>query len=58
MGLQNQSDDYAGVLYGGADLAGVFMTGQYEPVKYKLGFAKLYENQTRGRTTRPCTPPP
>ena len=44
VGLQNQSDDYAGVLYGGADLAGVFMTGQFEPVKYKLGFAKLYEN--------------
>ena len=44
VGLQNQSDDYAGVLYGGADFAGVFMTGAYEPVKYRLGFAKLYEN--------------
>ena len=44
VGLQNQSDDYAGVLYGGADFAGVFMTGQFEPVKYRLGFAKLYEN--------------
>ena len=47
VGLQNQSDAYAGVLYGGADFAGVFMTGQFEPVKYKLGWAKLYENDTR-----------
>lgn len=44
VGLQNQSDDYAGVFYGGADMAGVFMTGKHEPVKYKLGMAKLYEN--------------
>jgi hypothetical protein len=47
VGLQNQSDAYAGVIYGGADFAGVFMTGQFEPVKYKLGWAKLYENDTR-----------
>lgn len=47
VGLQNQSDTYAGVLYGGADFAGIFMTGKYEPVKYKLGWAKLYENITQ-----------
>jgi hypothetical protein len=45
VGLQNQSDPYAGVFYGGADMAGVFMTGKFEPVKFKLGWAKLYENQ-------------
>jgi hypothetical protein len=44
VGLQNQSDDYAGVIYGGADMAGIFMTGKFEPVKYKFGWAKLYEN--------------
>ena len=49
VGLQNQSDDYAGFLYGGADMAGVFMTGKVEPVSYKLGWAKLYENNV-GRT--------
>ena len=44
MGLQNQSDRFAGVLYGGADMAGIFMTGKMEPTSYKLGWAKLYEN--------------
>jgi len=46
VGLQSQSDDYAGVLYGGADLAGIYVTGKFEPVTYKLGWAKLYENAT------------
>jgi hypothetical protein len=46
VGLQNQTDAYAGLLYGGADMAGVFMTGKFEPVSYKLGWAKLYENNT------------
>lgn len=44
VGLQNQSDHYAGVLFGGADMAGVFINGKFEPVKYTLGIAKLYEN--------------
>jgi hypothetical protein len=46
VGLQNQTDAYAGLLYGGADMAGIFMTGKYEPVTYKLGWSKLYENDT------------
>jgi hypothetical protein len=46
VGLQNQSDDYAGLIYGAADMGGIFMTGKFEPVKYKLGWAKLYENNT------------
>jgi len=45
VGLQNQTDPYAGVFYGAADMAGIFMTGKFEPVKFKLGWAKLYENQ-------------
>ena len=44
VGLQNQSDAYAGLLYGAADMAGIFVTGKVEPVSYKFGFAKLYEN--------------
>ena len=44
VGLQNQTDAYAGLLYGGADMAGIFVNGKLEPVTYKLGWAKLYEN--------------
>ena len=51
VGLQGQSDVYAGLIYGGADMAGIFSTGKYEPVTWKLGFAKLYENQTQRPTT-------
>jgi hypothetical protein len=47
VGLQNQTDAYAGIIYGAADFAGIFMTGKYEPVSYKLGWAKLYENQPK-----------
>jgi hypothetical protein len=47
VGLQNQSDDYAGVIYGGADMAGIFVEGKFEPVKYKIGWAKLYENSVQ-----------
>jgi len=47
VGLQSQSDVYAGLIYGGADMAGIFSTGKYEPVTWKLGFAKLYENATQ-----------
>jgi hypothetical protein len=44
VGMQNQSDSYAGLIYGGADMAGIFATGKVEPLSYKLGWAKLYEN--------------
>ena len=47
VGLQNQTDAYAGVLYGAADFAGIFVTGKFEPVAYKFGWAKLYENTTQ-----------
>jgi hypothetical protein len=49
VGLQSQSDAYAGFIYGGADMAGIFTTGKFEPVSWKLGWAKLYENNV-GRT--------
>jgi len=44
VGLQNGTDDYAGVLWGAADFAGIVLNGKYEPVKYKLGWLRLYEN--------------
>jgi hypothetical protein len=46
VGLQGQSDAYAGLLFGAADMAGIFASGKFDPVTYKLGFAKLYENDT------------
>ena len=44
VGLQNQTDAYAGLLFGAADFAGVFVNGKMDPVSYTLGWAKLYEN--------------
>ena len=44
VGLQNQTDSVFGLLYGGADMAGIFANGKYEPVSWKLGWAKWYEN--------------
>jgi len=46
VGLQNQTDAYAGLLFGAADMAGVFVNGKMEPVSYTLGWAKLYEFDT------------
>jgi hypothetical protein len=47
VGLQNQTDAYAGLLYGAADFAGVFMNGKMAPVSYTLGWSKLYENASQ-----------
>lgn len=47
VGLQNQSDAYAGILFGGSDMAGIFVNGKMDPVSYKLGWAKLYENNNQ-----------
>ena len=44
VGMQNQTDAYAGLFYGAADMAGVFVNGKVEPVSYKLGWSKWYEN--------------
>jgi hypothetical protein len=47
VGLQNQTDSIQGLLYGAADMAGIFATGKYEPVSWKLGWAKWYENNVQ-----------
>lgn len=43
VGLQNQTDSYDGVVFGVADMAGIFVTGKMEPVSYRLGWAKWQE---------------
>jgi len=45
-GLQNQTDSFGGMIFGYADMAGLFVTGT-GPVSYKLGAAKFAENATR-----------
>lgn len=49
VGLQGQTDSYAGLLFNGADMAGVFVNGKLDPLAYTLGWAKLYENSS-GKT--------
>ncbi len=44
VGVQNQSDSYAGVLFGYTDLAGVFANFKVEPVAVRLGWSKFWEN--------------
>jgi hypothetical protein len=43
-GLQNQTDSFGGMIFGFADMAGVFVTGKMAPVSYKFGGAKFQEN--------------
>ncbi|HQT97495.1 MAG TPA: hypothetical protein PK416_06415, partial [Thermodesulfobacteriota bacterium] len=44
VGVQNQSDSYAGVLFCYTDLAGVFANFKVEPVAVRLGWSKFWEN--------------
>ncbi len=44
VGLQNRTDRFAGLLYGGSDQAGIFANMKLEPASFTLGWAKLYEN--------------
>ena len=44
VGLQTIRDDYSGVFSAANDASGVTITGKYEPVKYKVAWAKAYEN--------------
>lgn len=46
-GLQNQTDSFGGMIFGYADMAGVFVTGDMKPVSFKLGGAKFQENGTK-----------
>ncbi len=51
-GMQNQSDSFGGMIFGYADMAGIFLTGNLgnlAPVSYKLGWARFQQNQ--GGTT-------
>jgi hypothetical protein len=42
-GLQNQTDSFGGMIFGYADMAGVFVTGAGPVVSFKLGGAKWQE---------------
>ena len=44
VGLQNRTDRFAGLIYGGSDQAGIFANMKLEPASFTLGWAKLYEN--------------
>jgi hypothetical protein len=46
-GLQNVTDSFGGMIFGYADMAGIFVTGKVEPVSYRLGWAKFQENGTK-----------
>ena len=46
-GLQNQTDSFGGMLFGYADMAGIFVTGKVDPVSFKVGWAKFQENGTK-----------
>ena len=43
VGLQWQTDSYAGVFMNVADMAGIFVNGKADPVTYRLGWAKWSE---------------
>lgn len=44
VGMQSWNDHYAGIFANAADMAGIFLGGQFEPVKWTFGYAKLFEN--------------
>ncbi len=43
VGMQGVADHYAGIFSNNADMAAIMINGQFEPVKWTLGWAKLYE---------------
>jgi len=44
VGLQGIGDTYSGVFNATNDMAGILVKGKYEPVSYRVYWAKLYEN--------------
>ncbi len=48
VGLQNITDSFGGMIFGYADAAGVFMTGKFEPIDYRLGWSKLEAQSSFG----------
>lgn len=47
VGIQTVRDSYSGIFNAANDMAGITITGKYEPVSYKFVWAKLYENVTK-----------
>jgi hypothetical protein len=45
VGLQGIGDSYSGVFSATNEMAGITFKGKYEPVSYRLAWAKLYENE-------------
>ncbi len=43
-GIHTVKDSYSGLFSAGNDMAGLTFKGKFEPVKYRLVWAKLYEN--------------
>jgi len=50
VGLQGQSDSYANVFMGGADMGGIFVNGKVAPVAFRLGWAKWSEGGAAATT--------
>ena len=46
-GLQNQTDSFGGMIFGYADMAGIFVTGKGGPVDFKAGWAKWQEKGSK-----------
>ena len=44
VGMQMVNDHYAGIFANNARMASVFVNGEFEPVKWTLGWGKLFEN--------------
>jgi len=48
VGMQPFDDHYAGAFSNAADMAAIFVKGQFEPVKFTVGWGKLYETNGGG----------
>ncbi|MDD5761968.1 MAG: hypothetical protein PHP88_05590 [bacterium] len=44
VGVQNQSDSYAGVFFWAADMGGIFVNAKVDPVALRFGWSKWTEN--------------
>ena len=44
VGMQSVSDHYAGIFSNAADFTAIMVNGTFEPVKWTLGWGKLYES--------------
>jgi hypothetical protein len=46
VGLQGVNDSYAGIFLFWGDMAGIFVNGKLDPVSYRLGWSKWFEQTT------------